>query len=193
MYSNSLIPMILKPTREAETITTPIDNIYTNKYNINDNILQSIFATDISDHYMTFYISDRCTPDIKKSQLIRLINESRMTKYKERIPGTDWSIVDVYDSCESYSSYFMNILKSIYNEAFQVLKTKSKYRNNRLPWLTAGLKESIRLKNKLCRISHKHRTSYNIILYREYRNKLNTLLKLEENNYHQVFDLGKQN
>ena len=141
---------------------------------------------------MIFHISDKCAPDIEEYQLIRLINESRMLKYKERILGTDWSILDVYDTCESYFSSFMNIFKSIYNEAFPVMKTKRKYRN-RLPWLTAGLKESIKRKNKLYRISLKHRTSYNITLYREYRNKLNTLLKMEEKNYYQSLILANKN
>ena len=109
-------------------------------------------------------------------------NESRMLKYKERILGTDLSILDVYDTCGSYFSSSMNIFKSIYNETFPVLKTRRKYRN-RLPWLTADLKESIKHKNKLrYRISLKHRTSYSITLYREYRNKLNVLLKMEEKN-----------
>ena len=192
MYSNSLLPMILKPTRETETTATLIDNIFTNKYNVNDNIFQGIFATGISDHYMIFHISDKCAPDIEEYQLIRLINESRMLKYKERILGTDWSILYVYDTCESYFSSFMNIFKSIYNEAFPVMKTKRKYRN-RLSWLTAGLKESIKRKNKLYRISLKHRTSYNITLYREYRNKLNTLLKMEEKNYYQSLILANKN
>ena len=114
-----------------------------------------------------------------------------MLKYKERIVDTDWSILDVYDTCESYFSSFMNIFKSIYNEAFPVMKTKRKYRN-RLPWLTAGLKESIKRKNKLYRISLKHRTSYNFNLYREYRNKLNTLLKMEEKNYYQSLILANK-
>ena len=58
--------MILKPTRETETTATLIDNIFTNKYNINDNILQGIFVTDISDHYMMFHISDKWSIDIKE-------------------------------------------------------------------------------------------------------------------------------
>ena len=36
MYSNSLLPTILKPTRETVTIATLIDNVFTNKYSIND-------------------------------------------------------------------------------------------------------------------------------------------------------------
>ena len=179
MYSNSLLPMILKPTRETVTTATLIDNIFTNKYHINDNILQGIFVTDISDHYMIFHISEKCSPDIEEYQLIRLVKETRMTKYKDRILDTDWSVLDVYDTCESYFSSFMNIFKSIYNESFPVMKTKRKYRN-RLPWLTSGLKESIRRKNKLFRISLKHPTSYNNTLYREYKNMLKNLLKIEE-------------
>ena len=126
MYSNSLLPMILKPTRETVTTATLIDNIFTNKYNINDNILQGIFATYISDHYMIFHISQKCSPGIEEYQLNRLVNEIRMTKYKERILDTDWSVLDIYDTCESYFSYFMNIFESIYNESFPVIKTKKK-------------------------------------------------------------------
>ena len=107
-------------------------------------------------------------------------------KYKERILDIDWSVLDVYDTCESYFSSFMNIFKSIYNESFPVMKTKRKYRN-RPPWLTSGLKESIRRKNKLFRISLKHPTSYNNTLYREYKNMLRNLLK----KLLSIFDFGK--
>ena len=171
--------MILKPTRETETTATLIDNIFTNKYNINDNILQGIFVTDISDHYMIFHISDKCSTDIEEYQLIRLVNEPRMTKFRERILDTDWSVLDVYDTCESYFASSMKIFKSIYDESFPDMKTKRKYRN-RLPWLTTGLKESIKRKNKLYRISLKHPTSYNNTVYIDYRNRLKTLLKIEE-------------
>ena len=50
------------------------------------------------------------------------------------------------------------------------MKTKEKYRI-RLPWLTAGLKESIKHKIKLYRTSIKYHTFYNNTSYREYREK----------------------
>ena len=170
MYSNFQLPVIFKPTRETVTTATLINSIFTNKWNINDNILQGIFASDISD------------PDIEEYHLIRLVNETRMMIYKERISDTDWSVLDFYDNCESNFSSFVNIFKCIYNESFPVIKTKKKYRN-RLPWLTTCLKESIKRKNKLYRISLKHPNTYNNTLYREYRNKLNTLLKIEEKGF----------
>ena len=46
----------------------------------------------------------------------------------------------------------MNIFNSIYYESFPVIKAKRKYRNH-LPLLGTGLKESIKGKNKLFRIS----------------------------------------
>ena len=98
-------------------------------------------------------------------------------------------MLDTYDTCESYFSSFINIFKAIYDETFPVIKTKRKYRN-RLPWLPAGLKESIKRKNKLYIISLKHATSYNDTLYREYRNKLKTLLNNEEKLL-SIFDFGK--
>ena len=75
---------------------------------------------------------------------------------------------------------------------FQLWKQKGSIEIVFLGWL-AGLKESIKRKNKLYRISLKHRTSYNITLYREYRNELNTLLKMEEKKYYQSLILANKN
>ena len=130
---------------------------------------------------------------MKEYQLIRLVNEPRMTKFRESILDTDWSVLDVYDNCESYFASFMKIFKSIYNESFPAMKTKRKYRN-RLPWLTTGLKESIKRKNKLYEIFRKHPTSYYDTVYRDYRNRLKTLLKIEEKNYYQsLIEANKYN
>ena len=54
MHSNSLLPMVFKPTRETETTATLIDNIFTNKHSVNDNIVQGILITNISDHYISY-------------------------------------------------------------------------------------------------------------------------------------------
>ena len=59
-----------------------------------------------------------------------------------------------------------------------------RYRN-RLPWLTEGLKKSIKNKNKLYRISLKHPTCYNITKYKDYKNKLSSILKKKEKMYYQ--------
>ena len=126
--------MILKPTRETAT-TTLIDKVFTNKYSINDDIVQCIFAYDISDRCMIFHISDKCSPDIEKHQLIRLVNESRITKYKEHILDTGWSILNECDTRETYLSSSSNIFECIYNESFPVIKAKGSTEIAFLGWL----------------------------------------------------------
>ena len=184
MQSNSLIPLIYKPTRETKTTATLIDNIFTNNYNVNNLLLQGLLITDISDHYAIFHIWDKPWLETDQYQLIRLVNETRLAKYKETISTTDWSILDQYKSCEVYFTHFFNKMKSIHDKSFPIIKVKKRYRN-RIPWLTSGLRESIKQKNKLYRISLKHPTAYNEILYKQYRNMITKLLRLEEKQYYQ--------
>ena len=75
---------------------------------------------------------------------------------------------------------------------FQLWKQKESIEIVFLGWLQVS-RNLIKRKNKLYRISLKHRTSYNITLYREYRNKLNTLLKIEEKKYYQSLILANKN
>ena len=72
-------------------------------------------------------------------------------------------------------------------------KIKLNYRNRKL-WLTHGLKKSIKTKNKLYVKSIKTPTLHNIKIYKEYRNKLNSLLrKAERLHYDQLFVKNKNN
>ena len=184
MHSNSLIPLIYKPTRETKTTATLIDNIFTNNYNVNDLLLQGLLITDISDHYAIFHIWDKHCLETDQYQLIRLTNESRMVKYKENISNIDWTVLDQYNSCEVYFTHFFNKIKSVYDEYFPITKVKKRYRN-RIPWLTSGLRESIKHKNKLYRMSFIHPTAYNETLYKQYRNMTTRLLRIEEKQYYQ--------
>ena len=76
------------------------------------------------------------------------------------------------------------MFKKIYEESFPLTRVKIRYRN-RLPWLSDGLKASIKHKNKLYLISLKHPTLYNISKYKQYKNKLISLLKIEEKHFYQ--------
>ena len=85
MYSNSLIPLIYTPTRETDTTATLIGNIFTNNYDVNDQLYQGIFLMDISDHYGMFNILDKHCLINDSSQLLKVINKSRIEKYKDCI------------------------------------------------------------------------------------------------------------
>ena len=102
----------------------------------------------------------------------------------EKIQNTNWSALHPFEHCQTYFSNFLRLFKSIYDESFPIIHVKIRDRN-RLPWLSNGLKSSIKLKNKLYQISLKHPTTFIIDKYKQYKNKLTSILKYEEKQFYQ--------
>ena len=186
MYANYLVPLINRPTRITRESSTLIDNIFSNNYNVIDYQVNGILKTDISDHYIIFHLLSLKVekPTNDQYKIVRVINTSRTQRYIEKIRTTDWSILESYNEYQTYFTNFLKVFKTIYDECFPMTKVKTQYRN-RLPWLTEGLKLSIKHKNKLYRTSIKHPTEYNIAIYKNYKNKLSCLLKIEEKRFYQ--------
>ena len=124
MYSNSLIPSIYKSTRETDSTATLIDNIFTNNYDVNDQLYQGIFLMDISDPYGIFHMLDKHCAINDSCQLLRVINESRTENYKDCILNADWTALNVYGNCETYYEHFIDEFKNIYDHVFPVTKVK---------------------------------------------------------------------
>ena len=55
LYANTMLPMIIRPTRYGEFSATLIDNIITNKFS--GTSLTRILLDDISDHLPVFLIA----------------------------------------------------------------------------------------------------------------------------------------
>ena len=145
MYSFSYLPLITKPTRVTKSSATLIDNIFSN-FNPNNEGIAGICTTDISDHFPVFYIDlhTACTPAFD-----RIIKRSYCTanevKFREAISEVNWDeVLKRHDTQESFSAFHM-IFKERYDKSFPLQSSDSKYRN-RLKWLTAGLKKSIKIK-----------------------------------------------
>ena len=186
MFFNSFIPLIKKPTRITHQTAAIIDNIFTNKYVNENKYMTGILTTDISDHYPIFHIIPcQNKPKEENHQLIRLINGSNLEKYINAIQNHDWSQVNFYNSCQAAFTYFSETLKAFFQDAFPVIRVKKRYRN-RLPWLTEGLKNAIKHKNKLYKISMKYETSFNKNCYTQYKNKLTTILRRQEKEYYKL-------
>ena len=132
-------------------------------------------------------------PKEEDYQMIRLINGSNLPKYANDIQNHDWSLVNHHDSCQSAFTYFAETLKRIFHDAFPVIRVKKRYRN-RLPWLTDGLKNAIKHKNKLYKLYSKFETSFNKKCYTQYKNKLTTILRKQEKDYYKrLIDTNRAN
>ena len=120
------------------------------------------------------------TPSYENSQRIkRLVNEKTTYNFICAIKKEDWgTIFQSQDPQEAYT-LLSNTLKKQYNMCFPKIKITGTYRN-RLPWLTDGLCASIKMKNKLYKLSIKQSILSNVSYYKTYINKLNHILKIAE-------------
>ena len=81
----------------------------------------------------------------------------------------------------------------LYDANFPKRKIELKY-NNRKPWLSEGLKNSIKTKNKLYVKYVKIRSVYNEINYKTFRNKLKHILHIaEKKHYTDTLEANKNN
>ena len=84
-------------------------------------------------------------------------------------------------------SYFYNTLLTLVDK-HAPLKTVSnrKVKQFSKPWITSGLKKSIKIKNSLLQ-------SGDLVNYKMYRNKISSLTRLSKTNYYHAFFAASEN
>ena len=184
MYSASFFPFITKPTRITENTATLIDNIFCNDIQ-NYVHINGILRNDITDHYPVFSINKGNTlSSHSKYFQTRPINQTNKTKFINKISSIDWTnVLESQEAKESFSAFY-KIFSDLFNECFPLKTVKSGY-HNRKPWLTHGLKQSIKHKNKLYVRYRKQPTSENCKHYKTYKTLLNRMLKLHERKHYE--------
>ena len=183
MSSYSFIPLISRPTRVTNNTATLIDNIFTNDHYNLAHSTQGILVTDISDHYPIFYINE----SIKETEKEIWINKRKYTNQNKTNFTSDLSSIDWIEICKDKNTndsfeIFHKKLCELHDKHFPIVRLKKKY-NNRKPWLSTGLRNSIRRKNKLYRKYRKITSVKNENIYKEYRNKLNYCMRNAEKQY----------
>ena len=174
--------LINKPTRVTENKSSIIDNIYTN---VSKTLVNGIFKTDFSDHYSIFCVTDLTKPLAKNKTVIkREFNANNIRKFNETLNQTDWGpVYNLEDFNESYS-YFQKKFDHALNLHFPSKTVEIKY-NNRVPYITRGIRQSIKQKHKLYDTYLKNPTDLNMANYKIHRNKLTSLLRITERTFHE--------
>ena len=183
MYSQSLFPAIIKPTRITKYTGTLIDNIFCNDV-ITKDAYTGILYTDISDHFPIFYIDYTKSITVKDQFISRRTYSNQNTvKFINELDNLNWG--DIYSCNDAQTSYtvFQTRFSELYDKCFPRKTIKLNYKN-RKPWLTEGLKRSIRVKNRLYRKYRKCDTQEAEANYRKYRNKLTFLLRNAERDHY---------
>ena len=192
MFANHFIPLINKPTRLCQKSATLIDNIFTNQSDAES--LQGLFFTDITDHLPIFAICNSIQVN-NQPQFItkRICSDANVNDFIQRLQTVDWNRVTQTDDPQIAYSVFHTELQQAYMQSFPVKTIKLNYRN-RKTWLTEGLKKCIKLKNKMYVRNKRFPTRNMNIAYKQYKNKLNSILEnAERDHYDKLFDTHKNN
>ena len=148
MFSYSFSPLINKPTRVTSTSATLIDNIFCNNIN-NSQLVNGIMYTDISDHFPIFTIIINENPTHKTVRRTRRIySEKNIENFHRALQSIDWLEVISITNCHDAFTKFHKLYTNCYEANFPIVESKTTYRE-RKPWLTSGIKRSIKEKKQI--------------------------------------------
>ena len=183
-----LFPTIDKPTRVYNSSATLIDNILMN--NPTKGVCSGNIITYISDHFSQFCIVP-AGKEIFKLNSKKIRHFSRCFEYQfcKQISTIDLGACFVVSNdVEMIFSSLYRKINSIINEIAPLERI-----NNRTakqlskPWITHGIRESIKTKNRLFASGNRERYIY-------YRNKIVHLVRISKKSYYEsLFESNQKN
>ena len=195
MTSNLFVPHIVYPTRITSTSKTLIDNIYSNSPYFSQGISGNLTLT-ISDHMAQFLIiPENNDNNFKKANIYK-----RDHKNFDRVNFTldlleiDWNkVIDIgrNDPNECFNR-FEATLNPVIDKYLPLKKLSRKdVKNHFKPWITIGIRNSIKRREKLYKkfIKAKNEESKNVYhkQYKDLRNDIVKLCRQSKKNHYQMF------
>lgn len=194
MYGRGFYPLITKPRRITSTSATLIDNIFLNV--INKNINSGLATTDITDHLPVFVMYNcQIKSKIKENCVghARLRTEKAIDMFRNDLFKEEWKVVYTEEVNAAYES-FLNCYLSHYGKHCPVIQYKYENKDNKKPWISKGLPNACKKKNKLYRDFIKFRTKNAEKQYKLYKNKLTTIMRQAKKDYYnKILNENKNN
>ena len=105
-------------------------------------------------------------------------------KFYNLVKTTDWIFVSLESSSQASFSLFHKKILEYFNACFPIKHVRSHYKNRKC-WLSDTLKRFIIKKNKAYLLFKKCPNVTNEVLYKQYRSKVNSEMRLAERKYYQ--------
>ena len=184
LYSYCMFPLVTKPTRITSNSSTLIDNIYLNDISA-VNTFSGLLYTEISDHLPIFTVNHKSrmtnTSQHRKS---RLFTSKNFENFENRLIHLDWTdVLSKTNGREAFKLFYEKFCH-VYDQCFPLKEIKMNYQN-RKPWLSDGIKKSIKMKNKLYLNQLQNPSVSNIEKYKVYKTHLNRLLRISERKHYE--------
>ena len=134
--------------------------------------------TGITDHFpVSFHWQANIPSTInKKTITYRKKGEDCDNRFRVELANSDINDVLEIDDVDRAFHAFNDTLKDTYNEAYPVVTKELSLKTLKNSWLTRGLRQSIKNKNRLYKKFAKKPITYGD-LYRSYRNHLTYVIK----------------
>jgi len=155
MRSFSFLPHISKPTRFSSVATlnsaTLLDHIWTRlSFNYVGN--SGIILENTTDHcptFLTFTKSQLLSTTVNDLVRVefRLVNDSTLKKYFERISNVDWSVLNNFSDVNVAVSFFIETVNDIYCSCFPLKVRYVGRKRLSKPWLTNEILKLAKLKS----------------------------------------------
>ena len=193
MFSNSLLPVITRPTRIHHTSASLIDHIFVS--NKTNRHIAGIVISSLSDHFPTIYIEEcKLDKSAPKPYKTRLINEETIPGFEKLLKTAPWDCVKKDDPKVAFDNFF-EIICNARDIAFpEVMITPKAAKPMRSPWMSSGLLKSSKNKNKLFSKYKHNPTLNNSEAFKRYNALFNKCKKAAKKAYYaEQFEVYKTN
>ena len=184
LISKSFFPLITLPTRIKHQTETLIDHIWGNK--VHDNAQSGILLSSLSDHFPVVYFEGNNKQKLKFPAFThkRKFNKQSIKSFCDDLKTTSWQKVTSENCPDLAFSNFFEKINSFVNIHFPVAKIKislKKFKHS--PWMTNGLFNSHKTKEKLFAKRKKCPTNQNISAFKIYNNLYNKVRRAAKKYY----------
>ena len=184
------MPSIILPTRLSSEACTLLNHIFYYSKTFRNKLFSGNLYVDITDHLANFLILG---PKKKKNDRknVRIFSEKNKNKFKEALSLINWKQEMKSKSVNEAMTFFSHNVTKAYNKSFPIVKLSRKRANDK-PWITSGLKTSIKKKHLLYKKYLQNRSDANRLEYTTYNNDLRTIIRNAEIKYYKrVFNEKK--
>ena len=188
-------PHILQPTRITNHSATLIDNIFFNS--LTHHTISGNIVYDLTDHLPNFLIISKLHLLPKNIKIFRrdytTYDESQLL---DEIKSIDWNkeLKDLDDASHLFDNFYSKLSSIINKHVPMKPLSRREIKQSSKPWITYGIRTSIRVKNRLYKKYIKTKSSYYHNKFKLYRNKLNHLVRKSKINYYNnYFNTNKTN
>ena len=182
-------PQILQPTRITDHSATLINNIFFNS--LEHIVISGNTLCDITDHLPNFFIVNKISN--LTSDNFKYYSKD-YSKFNEDSFLADMSNLEWHNILHANSN-ITDMFKNFYSETKKIVdkhelfvrKTRNETKTISKPWITPGIKNSIKLKNRLYKKYLMTKSDYYKSKYKYYRNKLNNLQRISKRMYYEKY------